>query len=309
MIYGTPADRNLVRLLRWIDEFPSFRCPADGLTPQQPVHVDDLTRAILASLDRPAGARREYDVGGPEAITLRELIEACARALGRPVVDPADSARSRPWAWCVRRGGWVFHPRQRPSRSCDSRSRRRSTSVRRGGTSTSSREHLTTVSREEVRLLRRPSDAIIVITSTPDRVSEQHAGGPDGAWAREAAVDEAAFSIRNALPFLCLTLDDRLPSIAPVCAHLVTRRARSARSPSMPVATAVARQVGSDRRRPGYAALVTGHDRRRAPRGSRRLSGAMAASPSPTSRTARRLPGRPASDPVISRPPGWTPWA
>jgi nucleoside-diphosphate-sugar epimerase len=85
MIYGTPADRNLVRLLRWIDRIPVVPVPGGGHTPQQPVHVDDLTQAILASLDRAASEGREYDVGGPEAIPLRDLIHACARALGRPV--------------------------------------------------------------------------------------------------------------------------------------------------------------------------------------------------------------------------------
>jgi nucleoside-diphosphate-sugar epimerase len=85
MIYGTPADRNLVRLLRWIDRIPVVPVPGGGHTPQQPVHVDDLTQAILASLDRAASEGREYDVGGPEAIPLRDLIHACARALGRRV--------------------------------------------------------------------------------------------------------------------------------------------------------------------------------------------------------------------------------
>jgi nucleoside-diphosphate-sugar epimerase len=83
MIYGTPADRNLVRLLRWLRRCPVVPVPGGGQTPQQPVHVEDLVQAILAALERPQASRREYDVGGPEALSLRELIDQSARALGR----------------------------------------------------------------------------------------------------------------------------------------------------------------------------------------------------------------------------------
>ena len=85
MIYGTARDRNLVRLLRWIGRFPVVPVPGGGATPQQPVHVEDLCAAILAALERNAAARREYDLGGPAALSLAELVRESARALGRPV--------------------------------------------------------------------------------------------------------------------------------------------------------------------------------------------------------------------------------
>lgn len=83
MIYGTPRDRNLVRLLRWLRRWPVVPAPLGGSTPQQPVHVDDLADAIVASLERPAAARGEYDVGGPEALPLSSVIHECAAAVGR----------------------------------------------------------------------------------------------------------------------------------------------------------------------------------------------------------------------------------
>lgn len=85
MIYGTPRDRNMIRLLRWIQRWPWVPAPLGGITPQQPVHVDDLVQAIIASLTRPIAARREYDVGGPEPILLSEVIHTAARALERRV--------------------------------------------------------------------------------------------------------------------------------------------------------------------------------------------------------------------------------
>lgn len=83
MIYGTPRDRNMVRLLEWVGRFPLMPSPLGGRTLQQPVHVDDLVSAIVASLERPVAARREYEVGGPEALPLSDVIHECARALGR----------------------------------------------------------------------------------------------------------------------------------------------------------------------------------------------------------------------------------
>lgn len=83
MIYGTPRDRNLVRMLRWLRRWPVVPAPLGGRTPQQPVHVDDLADAIVAALERPAAAGREYDVGGPEPIPLAGVIRECAAALGR----------------------------------------------------------------------------------------------------------------------------------------------------------------------------------------------------------------------------------
>jgi uncharacterized protein YbjT (DUF2867 family) len=83
MIYGTPADRNLSRLLRWLRVCPVVLAPGGGRTLQQPVHVEDLTDAIVAALDRPDTVRRVYDLGGPEPLPLAELIRLSAAALER----------------------------------------------------------------------------------------------------------------------------------------------------------------------------------------------------------------------------------
>jgi len=82
MIYGTPADRNLARLLRWLRRWPIVPVPGGGVTPQQPVHVEDLCAAIEAALDRPGSAGHAYDVGGPEPLSLAELIRISGAALG-----------------------------------------------------------------------------------------------------------------------------------------------------------------------------------------------------------------------------------
>ena len=106
MIYGTPADRNIVRLLRWLARSPVIFLPGGGRTLQQPVHVDDLVAAILAALERPAAAGREYDVGGPEPLSLRDLVRACAASLGRsPVVVPLPITPAHRLVVLLRRAG------------------------------------------------------------------------------------------------------------------------------------------------------------------------------------------------------------
>ena len=83
MIYGTPADRNMARLLRALRRLPVLPLPGGGRGLQQPVHVDDLASAIVGALDRPLTVHRAYDVAGPEPLTLRAVIEQAGDAAGR----------------------------------------------------------------------------------------------------------------------------------------------------------------------------------------------------------------------------------
>ena len=54
----------------------------------QPVHVDDVARAIVASLGEAHTFGQRYDLCGPRVYTLRQLVEYVVRAAGlrRPVV-------------------------------------------------------------------------------------------------------------------------------------------------------------------------------------------------------------------------------
>jgi len=91
MIYGTPTDRNMARLLRLLRRTPFVLVPGGGHRLQQPVHVGDLAQAVVAALDAPAAIGHAYDVAGPEPLTLRQLIDQAAQALertARPVPVP-----------------------------------------------------------------------------------------------------------------------------------------------------------------------------------------------------------------------------
>ena len=83
MIYGLPGDRNLSRLLQLLRRTPVVPLPGGGRRLQQPVHVQDLAGALLASVGAAAASGRTYDVAGPEPLTFRDLVLTAARAVGR----------------------------------------------------------------------------------------------------------------------------------------------------------------------------------------------------------------------------------
>ena len=83
MIYGTPADRNIARLLRFLRRSPVVLLPGGGRSLQQPVHVDDAAHGLVEALERDVAIGHEYDFGGPQPLTFRQLVQEAARAVGR----------------------------------------------------------------------------------------------------------------------------------------------------------------------------------------------------------------------------------
>jgi uncharacterized protein YbjT (DUF2867 family) len=93
MIYGAPGDRNMDRLLRALRRLPALPLPGGGNGLQQPVHVDDLAHAVVSAVERSEVAGAHYDIAGPEALTLRQIVEEAAAAVGRhPVLVPVPMA-------------------------------------------------------------------------------------------------------------------------------------------------------------------------------------------------------------------------
>ncbi len=83
MIYGTPGDRNVARLLRLLRRSPVVVVPGGGHRLQQPVHVDDLASAVVAALESSVAAHHAYELAGPEPLTFRQLIDEAGAAIGR----------------------------------------------------------------------------------------------------------------------------------------------------------------------------------------------------------------------------------
>jgi uncharacterized protein YbjT (DUF2867 family) len=86
MIYGTPDDRNISKLIRLVAKYGIVPLPGGGTSIFQPVHVDDLASCILAALKTPASFGRSYDVPGGSAHTLREIVAIISGKLGKKAV-------------------------------------------------------------------------------------------------------------------------------------------------------------------------------------------------------------------------------
>jgi uncharacterized protein YbjT (DUF2867 family) len=83
MIYGSELDKNVHRLLRFLDRSPFFPMFGPGENLWQPVYHEDCARGVYEALVRPAAAGRSYDLPGAEPLTYLELVRAAAEALGR----------------------------------------------------------------------------------------------------------------------------------------------------------------------------------------------------------------------------------
>ena len=82
MIYGTPADRNIARLIRFVRRSPLIPVIAPDAR-QQPVHVEDVAFAIAAALAAPASIDQTYEISGAAPVTFEGLVRDTVRATGR----------------------------------------------------------------------------------------------------------------------------------------------------------------------------------------------------------------------------------
>jgi uncharacterized protein YbjT (DUF2867 family) len=83
MIYGSERDKNVHRLLRFLDRSPVFPVFGPGTNLWQPVYHEDCARGVLEALERPASVRRSYDLPGAEPLAYLDLVKTAAAALGR----------------------------------------------------------------------------------------------------------------------------------------------------------------------------------------------------------------------------------
>lgn len=85
MIYGTPSDRNMIRLVQWISRWPVLPVFGNGRSLQQPVHVKDVAWAVVQALESPAAINRQFNISGAEPLTYNDVVRVTAQALGRRI--------------------------------------------------------------------------------------------------------------------------------------------------------------------------------------------------------------------------------
>lgn len=85
MIYGSPRDRNMWRLIRFMRLSPIVPVFGDGKYLQQPIFVDDVAAAVLSCLQSEATIGKSYNIAGAHPLTYNEVIDTIAKALNRQI--------------------------------------------------------------------------------------------------------------------------------------------------------------------------------------------------------------------------------
>ena len=66
-----------------VDRLPAMIAPRWVSTPTQPIALADIVRYLVAVARHPDAIGQSFDVGGPEVLTYRQMIERIARLRGR----------------------------------------------------------------------------------------------------------------------------------------------------------------------------------------------------------------------------------
>ncbi|MBV9784589.1 MAG: NAD(P)H-binding protein [Acidisphaera sp.] len=82
MIYGAGDEQNVRRLAALLARFPVLPLPGGGRNLVQPIHQDDVTRAIRAALAVTWERPRAMVIAGPTALPYSEFAAAVAAACG-----------------------------------------------------------------------------------------------------------------------------------------------------------------------------------------------------------------------------------
>lgn len=86
MIYGTPKDRNMWRLVRYLKRLPVLPILGNGTYLQQPVYVKDLAWAVVSAYETNLSIKKAYNISGLKPLTYNEVVDVTGKALGKKVL-------------------------------------------------------------------------------------------------------------------------------------------------------------------------------------------------------------------------------
>ena len=81
-VYG-PEDNALNRFARFARTLPFVPVIGDGSQRLQPVFVDDIARVVAGSLDTEAAANQALEIGGPDVVTMDEVLHTMLAVMGK----------------------------------------------------------------------------------------------------------------------------------------------------------------------------------------------------------------------------------
>ncbi len=85
MIYGSPRDRNMWRLIRFMRYSPIVPVFGDGQYLQQPIYVDDVAQAVVSCLSNDNTIGKSYNIAGKHPLTYNVVIDTIAKVMNKRV--------------------------------------------------------------------------------------------------------------------------------------------------------------------------------------------------------------------------------
>jgi nucleoside-diphosphate-sugar epimerase len=83
MIYGSPRDRNMWRLIRFMHYSPIVPVFGDGNYLQQPIYVGDVAQAIVSCLCNGQKIGKSYNIAGEYPLTYNQVIDTIAGQMNK----------------------------------------------------------------------------------------------------------------------------------------------------------------------------------------------------------------------------------
>ncbi len=101
MIYGTGKDRNMCRLIKYIQRWPIIPIFGNGQSLQQPIQVEDVANAIVNVLPNAETYREAYNISGAAPLTYNKVIDVVSSGLQKRILKL--HVPYKPVAWMLRR--------------------------------------------------------------------------------------------------------------------------------------------------------------------------------------------------------------
>lgn len=86
MIYGSMQDKNMHRLIQFLDRYPVFPLFGAGKSLMQPVYAEDLAAGIVSAIVTVGTENQEYNLAGPTGITYEEIVDTILAKMNRSIL-------------------------------------------------------------------------------------------------------------------------------------------------------------------------------------------------------------------------------
>lgn len=85
MIYGVTGENNVRRIAALIRRFRFLPLPAGGTSLIQPIHIEDVVKCLISTIEQEALSHRAIHIAGPQPVMYADFVREIAKANRLPV--------------------------------------------------------------------------------------------------------------------------------------------------------------------------------------------------------------------------------